>query len=361
MAKGSFLLGLIASLLTLLSCAAAVEITDIFTVQARADRGGCSTRADVLDQWLSEGIESIDQALLAIDDYNNDIEIRRAMFEFFGVVNRKNPSAAQQAKIQQVREYIQQVGNFLNEVQTNGASMYGRDGYWLFCDSTFLSLRAPTSTASDAQGRDILDQNQNPVRIMDIAKYRDQIAADPGNQPWWSDDVNGYYFTDTGANYCSGDNLGLTAAIQPLISVNGQVQNGPEIASVIICPYSFDRSPRPASYRDANTQLVSGTNLADAVPRSSTLLHELFHAIWGDTFLSAGAEIYDIAACMNLVRSNENQARVNPENYVFFIAQMFHTFGTDQGNEPWSIPTRWSFGFSGDGGNRIYGATQPRT
>ncbi|GAW12854.1 hypothetical protein ANO14919_022250 [Xylariales sp. No.14919] len=68
MAKIPFLLGL-----TLLSRIVAVEIDDVFTVHPGPRDGGCDERLGTLDQWLSEAIESVDTALLAIDEYNQDI------------------------------------------------------------------------------------------------------------------------------------------------------------------------------------------------------------------------------------------------------------------------------------------------
>jgi len=67
MATLSFVLGLITALvLTFLPCTNAVDITDLFTVQPGARDGGCNGREAMLDQWLSEGIESVHIALAAI-------------------------------------------------------------------------------------------------------------------------------------------------------------------------------------------------------------------------------------------------------------------------------------------------------
>lgn len=139
-----------------------------------------------------------------------------------------------------------------------------------------------------------MDQNGNTIRIMDIPEYAAQLAEDPDNKPWWTGeltDLNGYYFTDFGGNYCYTDDLGVTARIQPFKQGdNGQAESAGEVASVIVCPYSFEGSPRPDSYRDANNLLAAGTNLADAIPKSATLLHEAFHAIHGIEFLGGEEE-----------------------------------------------------------------------
>ncbi|KAK8122175.1 hypothetical protein PG984_010845 [Apiospora sp. TS-2023a] len=316
MAKIAFLLGLAACLLHLLSRTIALEITDIFNVQPGASDGGCDDRAGVLDQWLSEGIESLDVALKAINNYRKDPEVRKSLSTIFGI--RNDQSLTEDASVA------------LNRVKT-----------------------------SDYQGKDILDQNGNPIRIMDIPKYDERLAGDPDNKPWWSGELtalNSYYFTEHGGNYCHTDELGLTAKMEPFrAGANGQAEAVGEIAGVILCPYSFEGSSKPDSYKEASNRLVVGQNLADAIPKSATLLHEAFHALFGVEFLAGDAERYDIAACLSLANSQPGMAQVNPENYIFFIAHMYHLRGED-GNEPWSIPTQWDFKIMGRGRNRILGA-----
>ncbi|KAK4236856.1 hypothetical protein C8A03DRAFT_35239 [Achaetomium macrosporum] len=146
-------------------------------------------------------------------------------------------------------------------------------------------------------------------------------------------------------------------AVWPLIrNENGQAQNGKEIASVVLCPYSFDGSPKLNSYLEANNLIEKGTNLGDVVPKSTTIVHELFHALLGDTFLSDDDEKYDIAACINLANTDRASAQSNPENYVFFIANMYHMFGGEDGDESWSIKKQWEFKTTDKGKNRIFGA-----
>jgi hypothetical protein len=87
MAKGPFFLGLITALLALLPCTIAegIDITDIFTVQRGSSNGGCDNRLVILDQWLSETINSIFTALAAIDEYNEEEEVRQSMSIIFGI------------------------------------------------------------------------------------------------------------------------------------------------------------------------------------------------------------------------------------------------------------------------------------
>ncbi|RWA13178.1 hypothetical protein EKO27_g1887 [Xylaria grammica] len=365
MAKIPFLLGL-----TLLSRIVAVEIDDVFTVHPGPRDGGCDEQLGTLDQWLSEAIESVDTALLAIDDYNQDIRVRRSMSIFFGIANsgRLGSTGARVNAVAGVRANIEYIQSFFNHRinEETGVAHYNRDDYWLFCHSEFLSLQEPSWPALDYLAQEIRDQDDNQVPIMNIPDYAARLGEDPNNRPWWSGELttlNGYYFSDTGASYCYDTELGLTAAIQPLRrGVDGQAENANPIASIILCPYSFDGSPRADSYRDANNLIHAGTNLADAVPKSATLLHEGFHAIFGagdEGFLEDTEELYDIAACINVVSSDVTRARRNPENYIFFIAHMFHMRGEEEGEEPWSIHTQWDFQLQGLGQNRVMGAFHP--
>jgi hypothetical protein len=346
-------------LLVLLSRTIAVEMNDIFTVQPGTRDGGCDDRAAVLDQWLEECIQSIYVTLQAMDQYEQQTKVRRALSTIFGIANRNRMGGRETARgsaFFRIKDYIEYVGDFFNNQKgDNGQSIYPRSRFRLFCDSTFLALHQPTDPASDYKGEPILDGNGDPVPIQDVAEYQRRLDEDPNNEPWWSGDLtdlNGYYFTEYGGNYCYEDDLGVTAGIEPL----GTGEADPEITSVILCPYSFDGGQRPASYQDANNLLRAGTNLADAVPKSATLLHEAFHAIFGGIFLGGVEERYDIATCLNLASADPGSARLNPENYVFFIAHMYHMFGAEEGNEPWSIHTQWNFEIVGQ--DRVYGAVE---
>ena len=164
----------------------------------------------------------------------------------------------------------------------------------MFCHSTFLVLHEPTDPALDFLGNTIVDQDNDVVYIKDVKKYQDEIKKHAGNKPWGAGEptnLNGYYFTDRDGDYCADDELGVAAAVQPFIQgANGQALNGDEIASVILCPHSFDGSPKPNSYLEANNLIEKGINLGDVVPKSTTLVHELFHALFGIAFLSGDDE-----------------------------------------------------------------------
>lgn len=95
----SSLLVLITGLLALLPCAIALKITDIFTVQSGNQNGGCDNRDTELEQWLSEAIDSIYYAVQALNTYDQDIRVRRAMSTIFGIANNgKLPGNQQSAR-----------------------------------------------------------------------------------------------------------------------------------------------------------------------------------------------------------------------------------------------------------------------
>ncbi len=181
---------------------------------------------------------------------------------------------------------IQRVHEFFNHVGNDNGPFYSPAGNYLFCDSNFLVYQSDDTQTLDFQANDIVDSQGNLVCIADVPAYMAALDEDINNDDWWSGDltpVNGYYFSTTGSEYCDGTKLGLTAVIQPLMAgPNGQAQEDDPISSIVLCERSFTPSPAPNdTYRDANAQLAMGTNLADVVPKSSTLLHKGFHLVFG--------------------------------------------------------------------------------
>lgn len=166
-----------------------------------------------------------------------------------------------------------------------GQPIYPLNGdRYLFCGSDFLVHQTADTQALDWEAKDIVDDDGNPVAIADVPGYAEALGEDPDNDAWWSGDltdVNGYYFSTTGGEYCDGDNLGLTAVIQELeADITGQPTVRKQIESVILCDHSFTND-RPESYKAGDAMISKGTNLATVVPRSATLLHEAFHLLFG--------------------------------------------------------------------------------
>lgn len=181
-------------------------------------------------------------------------------------------------------------------MENNSGFMYPREGYWLFCDSTFLAGHQPSDPALDFEGKEMRNNKNEPVYIRDVDLYQDKLAVDSRIHPWWAGDLttlNGYYFEEEGGNFCYGaDDLGATATLQKLVrGSSGKAENGDRIWAVILCPEAFSNSRRPASYRDASNAISVNTNFATVIPRSTTLLHEAFHLLRGGFFDSGDDEI----------------------------------------------------------------------
>lgn len=186
---------------------------------------------------------------------------------------------------------IQYVKNLFGRTR---AGEYPRESFWLHCDTTFLEEKDPEDIAETYEGFNIIDDDGDLISISRIPGYQTQLKKDKSIKPWWAGDhtsINAYYFDALGANFCTGDHLGLTAAVEPFErGPDGKAHPRSQIASIIVCPYAFDTSPKPNSYREANNLITAARSFADVVPKSATLLHEAFHALRGNAFLSGKAE-----------------------------------------------------------------------
>ncbi|EJP64331.1 uncharacterized protein BBA_06713 [Beauveria bassiana ARSEF 2860] len=276
--------------LQLLPWIVAVDISDIFTVQRGKVAGSCDGQMNLLNNWLAESTLSVEQALDAIDRYNSNLNVRKAMNTIFHIQNQgKMPASGKR------REGFKTVKNELEWVYTFfQGGPYKKEHFWLFCDCTFLESHLPSQPAYDYLGNKIHDDDNEIVTIEKVKEYKKALAREPNARPWWSgahSALKGYYFTEKGGDYCTESQLAATAHIEEL---NRPLPAGEaekvEIASVILCPESFNTTLRQANYRDANNLITDGTNLADGVPRSATLLHEAFHAIRGDDLFSGNDE-----------------------------------------------------------------------
>ncbi|KAM7200806.1 hypothetical protein V8F33_003737 [Rhypophila sp. PSN 637] len=375
MAKISFLLGLATVLLSLVSTTigADLKIDDLFTVQPGTSNGGCDSRKDVLNQWHAESVRSLNVAISVIDQWLDDFRVRESLDYFFGFDRWDNLDDSLET-VASIKQEMQFVLDFLNnKKEGGGTALYPKDEYWLFCSSDFLTEKKRTDTALDKNGNEILDKDKKPVPIDKVPAYLDALNADAKNKIWWAGEkakgLNGYYFAKTGRTYCSNrKNLGATTQIN--IATGGAVPTVKETAAIIFCPSAFDGVPnqlRPTanSYLEANKRLENDYNLGDSLPKSTTLIHELFHAIRGDDFLSGDDEKYDIVDVYALGPEPGDKAESNPESYVFFIGHMYHLFGKPDGNQPWSIPKNWDFRIidggktRGDNKDMVAGAKVP--
>ncbi|KAI1345752.1 hypothetical protein F5Y01DRAFT_322793 [Xylaria sp. FL0043] len=366
----------------LLRKAFCVTVDQLFVVQSGASNGGCDKYFDqvkkdgILDNWVEEINFSLSTAIDGLDLYNQDIRIRRAVQTFFGVRNRGKASNNAQQAIDKIADNLKHVQDFVSYASSAGQPIYQNSNFHLFCGSDFLVRQAVDTPALDWQAKQILDNKGNPVNIAAVPEYAAALAGEPDKEAWWSGDhtpVNGYYFSNTGGEYCDtksstnndadGHNLGLTAVIQQL-GVVGSTGAARTVDNIIICDYSFTNPDRPESYAAGDAAIVAGTNLAKAVPRSATLFHELFHLLFGvdngadpqnPTGFLEGDEIYDLAQCIETARKDGLKAQRNPESYVFFVTHMFYLLGVSGDG----ITKNWDFKLQQQGSKRIYSATTP--
>ncbi|KAL7943681.1 hypothetical protein V8C42DRAFT_358930 [Trichoderma barbatum] len=378
MAKLSFPLGLVAVLIsTILPTVSGITLNEVFIVHSGGSNGGCDQYfnqvdgSGTLDEWLEEINFSLSAAINAIDEYQNDPKVRKALNTFFGITSKnKKPAAGTQKVIDDIGENLRLVLDFF-EAGPDGNPRFPLNGdRYLFCGSNFLVEQSPDAAALDWQAKNILDSDNDVVPINKVPIYADALAQDKANKIWWSGDrtpINGYYFSPTDGDYCdvlSGPNkdiknLGLTAEITELeVDSNGQAMRRRSIESVVFCPETFTNG-KPDTFGAANASIAEETNLADVVPKSATLMHEAFHVVFGagPTGFLEGDEIYDLIDYIDKAKRNAVQkARQNPENYVFFVAHMFHLYGQpDEG-----INANWDFKVSTKpDGNKVYGAITP--
>ncbi|KAI1807190.1 hypothetical protein F4811DRAFT_567043 [Daldinia bambusicola] len=388
MAKLVFPLGLVSILFCLLlptvQVVSAVSLTEIFVVQDGSNKGGCDTYFDqvtntgTLDAWHEEIIYSLTDAINNLDkSYSKDVKIQQAIRTFFGISSKdKNVKT----KVKKIIDNLRKVHDFFNVNKVTrgpakGDPIYGSNkNRYLFCGSDFLEEERGDSVARDWQDKEIMDSKGNPVTIEKVPGYKKALKADPGIKPWWSGGIKepkGYYFSTTGKNYCNKNtkNLALTAAIKVFTGTPpGLTRMRRTVDMIVLCGESFTNTISPNSYNLGNAKTTPGTSLADVLPKSATLLHEAFHLIFGVYdgknsnmgFLEGDDEKYDLAACIQLAREHPIKARMNPENYVFFVTQMYYLFGKSSGsNEPADIVRNWNFKAIKQGSNYVYGAVNP--
>ncbi|KAI1470384.1 uncharacterized protein F4812DRAFT_456392 [Daldinia caldariorum] len=388
MAKLVFPLGLVSILFCLLlqnvQVASAVSLTDIFVVQDGPDKGGCDAYFDqskgtgTLDDWHEEIIYSLTDTIDQVDKhYSTDARIQKAIQTFFGI-NPKDKDA--QKNVKKINDNLRSVHDLFNvrkitKGRARGQPVYGLNkNRYLFCGSDFLEEKKGDSVARDWQDKEIKDSKGNPVTIEKVPGYRKALKDDRAIKPWWSGGIKepkGYYFSTTGKDYCKKNtkNLALTAAIKVFTGTpSGRTTLRRTIDMIVLCGESFANTLSPDSYKLGNAKIKAGTSLADVVPKSMTLLHEAFHLIFGvydgrNTnigFLEGADEIYDLAACIRLARTSRPKARMNPENYVFFVTQMYYLSGKSSGtNQPSDIDKNWNFKIVKQGSNYVYGAVKP--
>lgn len=190
---------------------------------------------------------------------------------------------------------------------------------YLFCGSDWAVEKAATAVAQDYLGNNIKDTEGNDVTIGEVTSYAKALQS-PGTSAWWAGDhtapnnVYGYYFDTQGGAYCTPpEHMGLTSFLEELVPVAGGGQpskRNRKVTTVIICGNAFNDPDHKESYQAANTAITEGSSLADAVPRSATLLHEAFHVIFGDGpsgFLGVETDVDPEESCRLLLTNQSSE------------------------------------------------------
>jgi hypothetical protein len=159
---------------------------------------------------------------------------------------------------------------------------------WLFCDSTFLTPKSFMDQAQDMSGKPIAGPDGAPILIGN--EYAARMAE--GKLPFWSEDIHTYIFDDPGYgdNHCAATagkkDLAVTVDTRHT-QLNGNDGTKARVA-VTLCPSAFND---PLSQETLTSKTIKAkTRLSAVQPRSLTLLHEIFHALFSAEFDSGTDE-----------------------------------------------------------------------
>lgn len=175
----------------------------------------------------------------------------------------------------------------------------------LFCDTTWMHEVAGTDTARDDEGNEIYINNV-PQTINKL--YAERLGN--GNVPFWADLMKAYEFgpADEGPAFCT-NNEGTKGATSSLTGWGGNK------VAVSLCPLAFDGEDGkdlevlpPSDTTDlvdaTGEAFADGTPLFRVTPKSATLYHEAFHAVFEGDFLGGSEEICTSSCFLRRVPSS---------------------------------------------------------
>ena len=163
------------------------------------------------------------------------------------------------------------------------------DGNWdratprLFCSDKWLTKLERTDAAWDTDKQETVmeegpDGTFAPIAIENVKNYQPDLWEEDAEGlwsknkeiPYWSDDLKEYVFDEDyeGKTFCtfSEENFGLT-------------QDVTVPATVTLCPSAFTNPNAVVSLGSEAPK--AGLSIANILPRSGTLYHELFHLTVG--------------------------------------------------------------------------------
>jgi hypothetical protein len=143
-------------------------------------------------------------------------------------------------------------------------------------------------------GKPIAGPDGAPVLIG--SEYAGQLVGE--KVPFWSEDMHTYIFDEPvhGDNYCAAtaEDGGLAVTVDTThTELNGNDGAKARI-SVTLCPSAFND---PLSQETITSKTITARmRLQTVQPRSLTLLHEIFHALFGPQF-DAGNDEHCKSSC----------------------------------------------------------------
>ncbi|KAL2021901.1 hypothetical protein VTK56DRAFT_6496 [Thermocarpiscus australiensis] len=112
--------------------------------------------------------------------------------------------------------------------------------------------------------------------------------------------------------------------------------------AVTLCPLAFTDENSQDTIRSKTIR--SRMRLATVQPKSLTLLHEIFHALFGGQFDSGGEENYGVAECIERARGklSGREALRNPDNWSYFALAMYYLYEEDSNGKRWDFSSGYA-------------------
>ncbi|OTA67731.1 hypothetical protein K449DRAFT_429820 [Hypoxylon sp. EC38] len=297
-------------------------IANVFNIKSGTTGGGCQTYMSQLSDIWDDSVNMNNAALELIraaqsTDPNiapETFQAKRLVATFFGT----------EMDLNEIEEWLNDVETFLN-----GDTKEVR--YFLFCDSTFETKKSSNDPAVSRDGSPMIDPATNePARIRKEYPRIDFRSSAPYLVELdWEMPKHFFYVLDHRSfdptTYCS----------QP--GSLGRTQHGDSDVCVLLCPDSFVIGSGKANYlrlgaevRDVNEDIQTVSCVAQ------TFYHELFHAVHeryesiDNTGYGARAIIGNAKSVLGRERRGTRNANRNtlqaPENYTWFALAAWYFY-----------------------------------
>ncbi|XRM40247.1 hypothetical protein ABZX51_003566 [Aspergillus tubingensis] len=281
---------------------AAVTVDNAFNIYTGTGTGSCASRLSKLeDFWmdtntLASGLATAFDTADDKDATRDRVVAQKLFTAWLGIKfdNSGDTPAIKDKSSQTSMSAFEQNSDVLNKFVASGEYSSYKSPPRLFCDN-FGDWFDWTDQAFDASGNPV-ELNGVALTIEEMYEQVRQQAGYDSHRPYWISDMGVYVFPKPTSN---GDLCGASANGNPLqgVSIPGYpegyyqatVNGETEIIEykamediVLLCPDSFD-SQIPWEYDILaslpEVEAEDGEYLYDAMPRSSTLFHELWHLV----------------------------------------------------------------------------------